>query len=121
VFDPVLKDIADEYAADVVELVQRLLSLPVAGPFETVQPNLPSGTVEADRVYRVAAPGPMLLHTEWESSAAPDRPDRFLVYNTLLTRQSRLPVQTVVVLLRPQANSTDMTGILTRTLPTGVD
>lgn len=120
-FDPVLKDIADEYSADVVGFFQRQLNLPVGGPFEVVQPNLPQGTVEADRVYRLSDPAPMLLHTEWESSAAPDRPGRFLVYNTLLTRQTDLPVQTVVVLLRPQANSTDLTGTLTRTLPTGAE
>lgn len=118
-FDPVLKDIADAYPADLVGFFQRLLGLPVGGPFEVVQPDLPPRTVEADRVYRLSAPAPMLLHTEWESSAAPDRPGRFLVYNTLLTRQTDLPVQTVVVLLRPQANSTDLTGVLRRTLPTG--
>jgi predicted transposase YdaD len=39
------------------------------------------------------------------------------VYNTLLTRDTELPVHTVVVLLRKEANSTDLTGVLTRTLP----
>jgi hypothetical protein len=118
-FDPVLKDVADAYPADWVGLLQRLLGLPVGGDIEIVQPNLPTGTVEADRVYRLSVPGSMLLHTEWESSSELGRPDRFLLYNTLLTRQSGLPVQTVVVLVRREANSSDLDGILTRTLPDG--
>lgn len=118
-FDPVLKDVADAYPADWVGLLQRLLGLPVGGDIEIVQPNLPTGTVEADRVYRLSVPGPMLLHTEWESSSELGRPDRFLLYNTLLTRQTGLPVQTVVVLVRREANSSDLVGTLTRMLPGG--
>jgi hypothetical protein len=118
-FDPVLKDVADEYPGDWVGLLQRLLGLPVGGEIEIIQPNLPTGTVEADRVYRLSVPGPMLLHTEWESSSELGRPDRFLLYNTLLTRQTGLPVQTVVVLVRREANSSDLGGTLARSLPDG--
>jgi hypothetical protein len=119
VFDPVLKNLADRYSPEWVGFLQRLLGLPTGGEIQIVQPNLPTGTIEADRVYRVSAPAPMLIHTEWESSSNLDRPDRFLVYNTLLTRQTGLPVQTVVVLLRREANSINLTGVLTRSLPTG--
>ena len=116
-FDTILKDVADKYPADWVGFLQRLTGLPIGGEVEIVQPSLPAGTVEADRVYRLSLPGPMLLHTEWESSSERDRPDRFFVYNTLLTRQTGLPVQTVVVLLRRDANSSDLSGTLVRTLP----
>ena len=117
-FDPVLKRLADKYGSDWVGFQQQLLGLPVGGKFEVIQPNLLTGTLDADRVFQVDSPGPMLIHTEWESSSSLDRPDRFLLYNTLLTRQTGLPVQTVVILLRKEANSSDLTGTLTRYLPT---
>jgi hypothetical protein len=115
----VLKNLADQYSPEWVGFLQGFLGLPTGGQIEIVQPNLPTGTIEADRVYRVSVPASMLIHTEWESSSNLDRPERFLVYNTLLTRQTGLPVQTVVVLLRREAASTDLTGVLRRTLPTG--
>jgi hypothetical protein len=121
VFDPVLKRLADLHESALVGWLQRILGLPSGGPIEVVQPNLPAVAVEADRVYRIATPASMLLHTEWDSSSMLGRPDRFLVYNTLLTRDTDLPVQTVVVLLRKEANSSDLTGVLTRTLPGGGD
>jgi hypothetical protein len=121
VFDPVLKQLADRHGPAIVGWFQRALGLPTGGPIEVVQPNLPAVTVDADRVYRIEGPTPLLLHTEWESSSALGRPDRFLVYNTLLTRQTELPVQTVVVLLRKEAHSSDLTGMLTRKLANGVE
>jgi hypothetical protein len=117
VFDPVLKQLADRHEPAIVGCIRRILGLPLGGSIDVVQPNLPAVTIDADRVYRITTPIPMLLHTEWESSSALGRPDRFLVYNTLLTRQTDLPVQTVVLLLRKEEKSTDLTGVLTRTLP----
>jgi len=87
------------------------------GKVTVVQPNLLKKTIDADRVYRLSSPSPMLIHTEWESGSELGRPSRFLLYNTLLWDQTKLPVKTVVVLLRKEANSTDLTGVLTRTLP----
>ena len=120
-FDPVLKRLADLHEPAMVRWFQQSLGLPTEGSIEVVQPNLPAFAVDADRVYRIACPQPMVLHTEWESSSNVGRPDRFLVYNTLLTRQTELPVQSVVVLLRKEAHSSDLTGILTRRLPNGVE
>lgn len=118
-FDTIIKLLSDDYGPAVVGFFQARLGLPVGGPFQIVSGSLPRTTVEADRVFRVDRPGPMLIHTEWESSSHLGRPDRFLEYNDLLTRHTGLPVRTVVVLLRPQATSSDLTGRLTRTLPTG--
>lgn len=116
-FDPVLKDISDRYSDQVVDVLRQIVGFRAHGQVEIIQPNIPQGTLEVDRVYRLSEPYPSLWHTEWESSSSLARPDRFHVYNTLLTRQTGLPVKTVVVLLRPVAHSSDMTGVLTRNVP----
>ncbi len=120
-FDPVLKAVADKYQPEWTGFLRSQLGLPPSGDVTVVQPNLSKKTIDADRVYRVSNPAPMLIHTEWESGSQLGRPARFLVYNVLLSDQTKLPVQTVIVLLRKEANSTDLTGVFTRTLPTGQD
>lgn len=119
--DPIIKMICDAHGPAIVGFFQRWLGLPEGGPFELVQPNLPPGTIEADRVFRLELPEPMLLHTEWESASKLGRAQRFLEYNVLLTRQSALPVQTVVVLIRKEANSSDMTGEHSLRTPDGCE
>ena len=116
-FDPVIKDVSDRYPGQLVDVLRQILGFRASGEVEIVQASLPPGTLEADRVYRLSDPSPSLLHTEWESSSSLARPDRFHVYNTLLTRQTGLPVKTVVVLLRPEANSSDLSGELARSVP----
>lgn len=118
-FDIIIKLLSDTYGPAVVGFFQAQLGLPVGGPFEFVPGSLPQVTVEADRVFRVDRPGPMLIHTEWESSSHLGRPERFLEYNVLLRRHTGLPVKTVAILLRKEAVSSDLTGHLMLRLPTG--
>lgn len=116
-FDRAIKRVSDDFPEEVVSLLSRIIGLRARKLIGIVQPNLPPATIEADRVYRLGEPSPMLLHTEWESSSSLGRPDRFHEYNVLLTKQTEFPVKTVVILLRPDANSSDLTGELTRTIP----
>ena len=118
-FDPALKALHDNYPNFYVDLLCQLAGLPTGQAVEVVQPNVPPRTLDVDRAYRLTRPGPMILHVEFESGHPPWRPDRFLVYNVLLSRQEGCPVKTVVVLLRPDADSPTLTGRHRVTLPTG--
>jgi predicted transposase YdaD len=102
-----------------LDLLCQLAGLPVGQAPEVVQPNVPPRTLDVDRAYRLTQPGPMVLHVEFESGHPRWRPERFLVYNALLSRQERCPVKTVVVVLRPDADSPTLTGLHRVTLPTG--
>ncbi len=118
-YDPALKRLIDQYPGDFLDVLCRLTGLPTGQPAEVVQPNLPPRTVDADRAFRLINPGPMVLHIEFETSHELGRPDRFLVYNVLLSRQEQCPVKTVVLLMRPDAVSSDLTGVHRVMLPTG--
>lgn len=116
-FDRAIKRVSDDFPEKVVSLPSRIVGLRTPKLTRIVQRNLLPATIEADRVYRLGEPSPLLLHTEWESSSSLGRPDRFREYNILLTNQSGLPVKAEVVLLRPEASSSALTGELTRTIP----
>ena len=53
---------------------------------------------------------PWVLHLEFQVSAEPGLPRRLLRYNALLQERHGCPVATAVILLRKEANSTDLTG-----------
>src|SRR5262249_19212738 len=54
--------------------------------------------------------GDRLLHLDFQSGADPALPSRTLRYNVLLYEQNGLPVESRVVLLRRQADRSDLTG-----------
>ena len=66
--------------------------------------------MEADRVLRVNSAEPYLAHIEFQATYKLDLPDRTLRYNVLIYYQHGLPVQSVIFLLRPQADGLRMTG-----------
>jgi predicted transposase YdaD len=59
------------------------------------------------------------LHIELQSSDDRTLPRRLLRYNVLLDLRHDLPVRSVAVLLRPEADSPDLIGTLRRRLPGG--
>lgn len=81
------------------------------GPAEPVDTDL-SATLQADRLFRVNGPVPFALHLELESGGRLGIPEELLRYNVQARKTTGLPVQTVVVLLRPKATATDLTGVL---------
>jgi len=70
-------------------------------------------------VFRIAGASPALLHLELESGTKLGTPRELLRYNTLLDAQYDLPVETVLVLLRPKADTSDRTGVYERVGPSG--
>jgi hypothetical protein len=75
--------------------------------------------VEADHVFHIGGPDPWLVQIEFQASSDPRLVHRMDIYSTLLERRHRLPVQSVAVLLRPEAESPSLTGLDERRLPHG--
>ncbi len=70
-------------------------------------------TAAADKVLRVQRPaGGLLLNLEAWSGHAGAAPAQAHLYSTLLTNRHTLPVRSVIILLRPEANATHLTGTM---------
>jgi predicted transposase YdaD len=70
-------------------------------------------TAAADKVLRVEGDqGPCLLNIEAEARPAGDAPDRLLLYSTILRHRHDLPVRSVLLLLRREANASNLTGVV---------
>ena len=114
-FDVTTKNLVDARPGDWL----RFLRLPGTRA-EVVDADLATVTTEADRVLRVTdAPIPYLLHLEFQASRDDTLAVRTLRYNVLLDVEYGLPVKSVVFLLRPDAASPTLTGVVERTDPAG--
>ena len=85
-----------------------------------IDADLSTLTAEADKVIRIEGARPWLLHIELQASYEDDLPIRLARYNVLLEYRHRVPVWSVVILLRPEADGQAISGRLQRSLPTGV-
>lgn len=83
------------------------------GPTEVIDTDLAT-TMQADKVYRVNGSRPAVLHLEFESASFLGLPTTLFRYNSLLTTHNGPPVHTVLLLLRPEANASDRTGVYER-------
>jgi predicted transposase YdaD len=106
-FDVTLKDLVEDY----------LTAWPaVLGPWPAQQVTLVDAdvstlTAAADKVLRCEGPAaPWLLHLEPQSDHDLGLPLRGFLYATLLYHRHRLPVRTVFLLLRREANASNLTG-----------
>lgn len=79
-------------------------------PARIIDADLATIAVEADKVIRVEAARPYLFHLDFQSGYEVDMGDRVLLYSVLLRRRHGLPVKSVVILLRPEADGPGMTG-----------
>ncbi len=75
--------------------------------------DLTTVTTTCDKVFRVSSPSPFLLHIEFESEGR-NVPARVHRYGVLLDYKYDPPVQSVVVLLRPEADRPEITGRVER-------
>jgi predicted transposase YdaD len=113
-FDVTLKELIEEAAAAWPELL---------GPWpcrrvEVVDADLSTVIAAADKVVRVYGECyDWLLHVEAQSSHELNLSERIFAYNTLLRRRHGLLVRSVVLLLRREANASDLTGVLELQFP----
>ena len=98
VFDRVLKVLARNYAERFLELALPDVPLRLAGTLENVELAIPEERV--DFVHRVMwEEQEYLFHIEFQTEHRADMPERLFVYSALLTKQTGLPVITLVVYL----------------------
>lgn len=109
-FDTILKTLIVGHLGEWTAYLAARAGLPV-GPAEPLDTDL-SATLQADRLFRVRAEPPFVLHLELESTGRLGIPAELLRYNVAAYGAVGLPVHSVLVLLRPKATATDLTGVL---------
>lgn len=90
-----------------------------SGPVTVVDSDVSTVVAEADKVIRVSGARTWLAHLEFQSGVDVQLGERLLHYNALLRYRHGLPVQSVAVILRPEADSPALTGVLRGELPDG--
>src|SRR6185437_4686465 len=109
-FDATLNALIDEHLTDWANFLAARCGIP-PGPAGALDTDL-STTLQADRLFRIDGPVPAAIHLELESSGRLGIPDELLRYNVSARAVVGLPVHSVLVLLRPKATATDLTGQL---------
>ena len=105
-FDPTLKSLVEDHPLDWLMFSGRTTQAVV----EVVESDVATVSGAADKVLRVHDPIPWLLHLELQAGHDPDLQERLQWYNTLLGYRHRMAVRSVLILLRPQADSPRFTG-----------
>ncbi len=82
----------------------------MAGPVAVIDADLSTVSAEADKVIHVGGDAPWLAHIEFQTSDERLIGDRMLLYNVMLGYRHGLPVDSTVILLRPQADGPALTG-----------
>jgi hypothetical protein len=113
-FDATLKQLVDQFGADWTGFLCRRLGLPEGTRAEPLDADLSVASPQADKLFRLSGPTGGLLQLELESAWAGETPEQLLLYSVLAEHRYGGPVYTVVILLRPEANATAVTGELTR-------
>lgn len=74
--------------------------------------DLSTVTRSADLVFGIGDPLQEVIHLDFQSSAAAWKHADLMVYNALLFSHYHVPVHTVIVLLRPEASHSNMSGVV---------
>lgn len=107
-FDATLKDLA----AQGPPAFLAEFDVPPTGPVRVLNPDLSTVTSGADVVFGLGDPLTTVVHIDFQASASATKHCDLLVYNALLHRQFRVPVHTLILLLRPQARHRNLDGTL---------
>ncbi len=120
---PLMSKPFDATAKELLEIDPRAwLELLLGRSFNRVRilnVDLSTITTEADSVLLVEEPDPWIVHLEFQSSYDPDLPRRLHRYNTLVNYRYRRPVQSVALLLCPDADGPALDGLFQHGLPDG--
>jgi predicted transposase YdaD len=98
----------------------RLLLGREVGEVRVLNVDLSTITSEADSVLLVDESEPWIVHLEFQTSHDSNLPLRLQRYNILVHYRHQLPVQTIVLLLCPEADGPSVTGLLQHRLPDGL-
>lgn len=105
-FDATLKDLAQVNPPGLLAAFDTTPTLPVA----LLNADLSTVTTAADVVLGLGDPLTEIIHLDFQASASATKQDDVVVYNALLHRQYRVPVHSIVILLRPQAAHPNLNG-----------
>ncbi len=109
-FDASLKHLLEKYPRDWVAFLARCLHQSWPAQAEVIDSDLATVSAAADKVLRIRGARPWLLHVDLQASHDPRLPERMLLYNVLLHHRHRMPVRSLAVLLRPEAERPGLTG-----------
>jgi predicted transposase YdaD len=112
-YDPTLKALVETEPQSWAEFLGR-----PTGPTQVIDSDIATVSGAADKVLRVAATVPYLLHLEFVAGHdAAGLPRKLNVRNSLLEDRHDLPVRSAALLLRPEADSPQVTGLYERGFP----
>jgi len=89
------------------------------GPLDVIESDITALTAAADKVIRVGGSEPYLVNIELQSSHQSDLVETVWFRQVALFHRHRVPVLTVLVLLRKEANSPSLTGTYEICMPDG--
>jgi hypothetical protein len=93
------------------------LHLNPGGPIQSIDTDVSTISAQVDQVYRVMGRRSHLIHVEMQSHRDSRLARRLWRYNALLDLKYDLRVRSVALLLRPEADSKKLTGVLELRLP----
>lgn len=111
-FDATLKTLLEVSPVD----WPRLAGHPVKRA-EVIEADVSTITAATDKVVRVFGEYEGLMHFDFQAGPDGSLTRRVVGYNVLLEARHKMPVQSVVVLLRPEANLRSLTGVYERWFP----
>ena len=91
--------------------------LNAGGPIQVIDTDLSTVPAQVDQVYRVVGRRSHLIHVEMQSHRDSRLARRLWRYNALLDLKYDLRVRSIAILLRPEADSKKLTGVLELRLP----
>src|SRR5262245_27770868 len=105
-FDATLKDMGRESPRGFLTTFDQAPTLPT----QLLNVDLSTVTTAADLLIGLGDPLVEVIHLDFQSSAAAWKHADILSYNALAFTQYHVPVHSIVVLLRPQAAHSNMSG-----------
>ena len=113
-FDTTLKDLLNVFAVDWADWLGPRIGLSADLEVEPLDVDLSTVQMSADKAFRLRPPAEGILHIEPQASWDGGFPGRLLRYSALLHDRYGGPVYSVALLLRPEANALDITGVVSR-------
>src|SRR6516165_1698853 len=105
-FDATLKDMGRESPLGFLATFDQ----PPAGPVRLLNVDLSTVTTAADLILGLGDPLEEIIHLDFQSSAAAWKHADLMAYNSLLFAHYHVPVHTILLLLRPEAAHSNMSG-----------
>jgi predicted transposase YdaD len=103
-FDATLKTLLEESPGDWLCLAGKS-----PAPVSVIDADVSTVTAATDKVLRVTGKRPWVMHIDFQAGPDASLPRRVHGYNALLGERHRLPVHSLVILLRPEANLSTIT------------